>query len=291
LSKNTKLNLGYTGNLKCRNINFDCAKYCGALNRVRLNVGEWVQFLNEVGGGEILKLFKDGRYLIKDEDGFENTYSASDLVIPFLAENDMEEPPSMDNEVITPKEIVGLEIFEGVSVGNIVRPVDETGEGYVKSISPKGICTVAMDYGLTIDYRRDEIVVVSIGLDDKMADIKESPEELIKPDDIIKRRPLPVKSKKEEFWEVDLHVHEITEETNFMGNDQLLRIQLDHFEMKLEEAIRKKVRKVIFIHGRGKGKLKDEIRFILKRYPNCEFHDGNFQRYGQGATEVLIWNK
>ncbi len=89
-------------------------------------------------------------------------------------------------------------------------------------------------------------------------------------------------------WEIDLHVHEITEETDFLTPGELLQIQMDFFEKKLQEAVSRKVRRVIFIHGRGKGKLRDEIRVILSRYPNCEFYDGNYLKYGQGATEVII---
>ena len=82
----------------------------------------------------------------------------------------------------------------------------------------------------------------------------------------------------------------ITDETDNLRPAELLQIQMDYFELKLTEAIQQKIKKVVFIHGRGKGKLKAEIRARLKRFPNCEYLDGNYQRYGQGATEVIIWN-
>ena len=61
----------------------------------------------------------------------------------------------------------------------------------------------------------------------------------------------------------------------------------EDFERMLAIAEKKKVKKVIFIHGVGQGVLRAEIRsFIKSYYPQCEFLDGNYQKYGHGATEV-----
>jgi hypothetical protein len=44
--------------------------------------------------------------------------------------------------------------------------------------------------------------------------------------------------------------------------------------------------------------LKAELDFLLGRYDNIDFREANYQKYGQGATEVYIkqvvsrvWNK
>jgi hypothetical protein len=36
------------------------------------------------------------------------------------------------------------------------------------------------------------------------------------------------------------------------------------------------------------GVLKAELDFLLGRYDNIDFREGNYQKYGQGATEVFI---
>ena len=73
-----------------------------------------------------------------------------------------------------------------------------------------------------------------------------------------------------------------------MMKHEIVQLQLDHFDKKLNEAIERGVSKVIFIHGRGEGRLKNAIREVLKRYPNCEYLDADYRRYGVGATEVRV---
>ena len=50
----------------------------------------------------------------------------------------------------------------------------------------------------------------------------------------------------------------------------------------------KKVQKVVFIHGIGDGVLKNELHYLLKKYP-VEIMEASFQKYGQGATEIYIY--
>jgi DNA-nicking Smr family endonuclease len=89
------------------------------------------------------------------------------------------------------------------------------------------------------------------------------------------------------LFEVDLHIHELLDNYERMTNGEIVTIQMEHFERMLAIAEKKKVKKVIFIHGVGQGVLRAEIRsFIKSYYPQCEFLDGNYQKYGHGATEV-----
>ncbi|MFT4660295.1 MAG: hypothetical protein ACI8XB_000556 [Patiriisocius sp.] len=255
----------------------------------KLKIGDRVQFLDEVGGGEIVRMFKDGRFLIKDDDGFEETYEIQQLLVP-ISEDD--EPVKKIIEPPIVKQILNSirKEFLGIKLGDAIRPIDDVGEGQVKSISEEGVFTVRMIDGLDMEYQRNEIVEILLEQEKKLEDSISDSSSLLKDEDKIKiKKTLKVK-REISLWEVDLHVHEITEETDKLSPAELLQIQMDHFEIKLKEAISQKVRKIIFIHGRGKGKLKAEIRARLKRYPNCEFLDGNYQRYGQGATEVIIWN-
>lgn len=90
-----------------------------------------------------------------------------------------------------------------------------------------------------------------------------------------------------DLFEVDLHIHELLDNFERMTNGEIVTIQMEHFERMLAIAEKKKVKKVIFIHGVGQGVLRAEIRsFIKSYYPQCEFLDGNYQKYGHGATEV-----
>jgi hypothetical protein len=89
--------------------------------------------------------------------------------------------------------------------------------------------------------------------------------------------------------EVDLHIHEIVEDTTGLSDGEILDIQLKRFQIALETAINGKLKKVVFIHGVGQGKLKYEIIRILRdKYPDLNYQDASFKEYGYGATMVLL---
>ena len=56
----------------------------------------------------------------------------------------------------------------------------------------------------------------------------------------------------------------------------------------MNEAMRKHIRKIIFIHGVGNGRLKSEIRKELQHYQGIKVRDADPSRYGRGATEVVF---
>jgi hypothetical protein len=88
--------------------------------------------------------------------------------------------------------------------------------------------------------------------------------------------------------EVDLHIEELMDNWSGMSNAQLLDVQLKHTQKELDAAIAAHMRRVVFIHGVGNGRLKQEVRKLLATYKGIRFHDASFQRYGFGATEVEI---
>lgn len=88
--------------------------------------------------------------------------------------------------------------------------------------------------------------------------------------------------------EVDLHIEALVEDPSEVDTVQMLTIQTSTFNKYLEEAIRTKLQKIIFIHGVGVGRLKSEIQKILAQYPNLHYFDAPHSKYGFGATEVWI---
>mgnify|MGYP001799866207 CR=1 FL=1 len=68
----------------------------------------------------------------------------------------------------------------------------------------------------------------------------------------------------------------------------MLNLQLEPAKRQLEFAMSKRIQKVVFIHGVGAGVLKEELKYLFKRYP-LEFYDADYQKYGLGATEVYIY--
>ncbi len=89
--------------------------------------------------------------------------------------------------------------------------------------------------------------------------------------------------------EVDLHIEALCNDYSQLSNTDILRIQINHFRNAMEDAISKKARRIVFIHGVGNGILKLELRNELKRnYPEFAFQDASFKEYGFGATLVYL---
>jgi hypothetical protein len=104
------------------------------------------------------------------------------------------------------------------------------------------------------------------------------------------KKPIMQSPKKENSTvEVDLHIEALIDDHRNMSNGEILEIQLKQFETSFHEAILLKKQKIVFIHGVGNGKLKQEIINKLKRnYPDFQYQDASFKEYGFGATMVYL---
>ncbi|MCM1004902.1 MAG: DUF2027 domain-containing protein [Prevotella sp.] len=89
--------------------------------------------------------------------------------------------------------------------------------------------------------------------------------------------------------EVDLHINELVDTTAGMSNSDMLNLQLDTVRRVMKTHSRRLGQKVIFIHGKGDGVLREAVRSLLKReWSACDVQDASFQEYGYGATLVTI---
>lgn len=98
-------------------------------------------------------------------------------------------------------------------------------------------------------------------------------------------------SRKQEqnIWEVDLHIEELTDDYKHLTNGEIVDIQLRHARTIIDKARKNKINKIVFIHGKGKGTLRQELLNLLMGYTFLEYYDASFKRYGGGATEVRIF--
>jgi len=87
--------------------------------------------------------------------------------------------------------------------------------------------------------------------------------------------------------EVDLHIEAIVEQAEGMSNAEILEVQLARFETALEGALRSGQKKIVFIHGLGNGRLKNEVRRRLEKR-GIAYQDAPFKEYGYGATVARL---
>ena len=104
------------------------------------------------------------------------------------------------------------------------------------------------------------------------------------------RAPQPArKQKANNTIEIDLHIHELLDNTNGMSSGDMLNYQLDVFRKTMDEYRNKKNQRLIFIHGKGEGVLRNALLKELKsKYGSCISQDASFREYGFGALLVII---
>lgn len=88
--------------------------------------------------------------------------------------------------------------------------------------------------------------------------------------------------------EVDLHIEKLIASPQRVSPFEILDIQLAAAKNQIEFAFRKRIQRVVLIHGVGEGVLKAELHTLLRRFEGVTFGDADYANYGLGATEVYI---
>jgi len=105
-------------------------------------------------------------------------------------------------------------------------------------------------------------------------------------------QPLPKPAKitpEKDTEEVDLHIEQLVDHHKTLTPAEMLDIQMKHFSTALHDAIRNRMKRIIFIHGVGNGRLRLEIQRVLKqKYPKLRYQDASFKEYGFGATMIFL---
>lgn len=174
--------------------------------------------------------------------------------------------------------------------GDKVSVLDEAINGVVLSVKDKQVAIETED-GFTMTFFVNELIKIndSSNLMDSIRRI--DVDEIVKEKEIPKPRSF-VKERKDKYEisapEFDLHIEKLVPNKRGMSNYDILTLQSETAKRHIEFAIRNRIPKIVFIHGVGEGILKAELDFLLGHYDNIAFQEGNYQKYGQGATEVFI---
>lgn len=142
------------------------------------------------------------------------------------------------------------------------------------------------------------VIPISILKDNSVFVEKDQEKKLLEQIKIEKHDIKPIEHKEVHFFdkymvsrreaEVDLHIEELTEDESKMQAFEKFNIQMEHFRKCLDEAIKRNLDKIVFIHGVGQGTLKKSIEDELNKYSFVHYFPASMQKYGVGATEVII---
>ncbi len=169
-----------------------------------------------------------------------------------------------------------------LQIGDKVKIVDDTAQGIVRKISTHSVI-VEID-GFEEQYPISSVIKIDEAFEQRFSNLN--------PQTVKDKNTIPKVSKrksKNQPFVIDIHIHEILDNFNGIHKSEFLEIQLNYFERKLNEAIQKRIKKMIVIHGVGDGVLKSEVRKILSSYDNVQFFDAPYKDYGFGATQIEFY--
>lgn len=177
-------------------------------------------------------------------------------------------------------------------IGDSVLVIDEQISGIVTGIEENSISIETAD-GFVLEFYSNELLKINPKQSLKSELFSgQSVKSVISEKEEPIRRPTPrvkPKERNQPAMEVDLHIHQLTQNEKRMSNHEMLTLQLDTARRQLEFAIRNRIQKIVFIHGVGEGVLKIELEYLFGRYGNVKYYDADYQKYGLGATEVYIF--
>ncbi|MGS2726397.1 Smr/MutS family protein [Psychroserpens sp. BH13MA-6] len=173
--------------------------------------------------------------------------------------------------------------------GDQVAVLDDDIEGVVLKVVDDSV-VIQTDDGFEMTFLLSEVIKSKPVNSDLFSDVNIR-EVISEKEQTDKKTSIKTKPKERNLpaMEVDLHIHQITTSNKHLSNFDMLNLQLDTARHKLEFAIKKRIQKVVFIHGVGEGVLKTELEYLFSRYDNVKYYAADFQKYGLGATEVYIY--
>jgi hypothetical protein len=142
------------------------------------------------------------------------------------------------------------------------------------------------EHGFDHEFEAHEVVLVRNNL---MADISTTHAKY----KFESERPKASKShkinKKKQWLEVDLHAGILLGNTTGWSNHEILTEQLKVARQSVGQARANGYNFCVLIHGKGKGRLREELHKMLSQLPKLEFYDAEFKSYSGGATEVRLF--
>lgn len=173
-----------------------------------------------------------------------------------------------------------------ISVGSYVKAIDDKLEGVICRIVGEWYYLKCSD-GFEYPFKKHQLVLINT--EGNAAHFTKSYASKVIINEVTESIFEPRIQLKGAIPEIDLHMEELLPNNRLKKGESALLFQLQYCRKVIQKASIARTRKLVFIHGMGSGILRDELRNMLRNeYPHIEFFDGNYQRFGQGATEIII---
>ena len=237
----------------------------------KFQIGDKVKFLNSIGGGVVTKITPDFVF-VRDDTGFDIPMPPSELIRMAdqkgVAKVFNQDVPGELSTVEEAKRAAEAEPKAAAKEAELNRKLKGRDQMGATAFSAKFTGSADDD---DVDKLREENVSHNAQkLNDNV---------------LLQYMTRPGEA------EVDLHIEALTDHPERLSDIEKHELQKRFFRTCLNHALLNGFKKVVFIHGVGRGVLKTEIHNELDLYDNVQYVDAPMSLYGAGATEVYIKSK
>ena len=179
-----------------------------------------------------------------------------------------------------------------LKVGDTVLVLDEDLSGVIKVVHGDEV-TLETEDGFLLNFDKAELILKQSSKSVIENAITTSEiDSVIAEKEVAKRKTskrVKPKARVQAAMEIDLHINQLVKSPKGMTNFDMLNVQIETARRQLEFGIKKRMQRIVFIHGVGEGVLKQELETLFRRYNNVKYYDADYKKYGLGATEVYIY--
>lgn len=202
----------------------------------------------------------------------------------FLGELDRESLASLGRVAIQAVAYKTDKEFEMKAPVNVEIKMDATKFFKLHSFTPNIYFDTPV---LGFDIVKDDVAVSRTAPDPKS--IEKAMREKMRDDRVRRRVVKKLHPRRDDVIEVDLHINELVDNTRGLSPADMLNLQVDEFRRVMDENLRNHGQRIVFIHGKGEGVLRQALlKELNHRYKGHNVQDASFREYGFGATRVTI---
>lgn len=247
----------------------------------KFQIGDKVKFLNSVGGGVVTKITPDFVF-VRDDTGFDMPMPANELIrmadMSGVAKVFNQEVPGKLSTAEEAKREAEAESKAAARDAELNRRLKEKFTGSpddddIDSLRKENVKLRSQVANLQEQLKR---------LNARLAQVQSLSAQKLNENVLLQYTVRPGEA------EVDLHIEALSPHPKRLSDVEKHELQKRFFRTCLNHALLNGYKKVVFIHGVGRGVLKTEIHDELDLYENVQYVDAPMSLYGAGATEVYF---
>lgn len=247
----------------------------------KFQIGDKVKFLNSIGGGVVTKITAD-LIFVRDNTGFDMPMPANELIrmadMSGVGKVFNQDVPGHLPSAEEAKRIAEAESKAAAQMAEQNRKLKEKFSGSADDDNAEKLREENKKLRNQVANLQDQVK----NLQRRLAQLQSRNARELNDNILMQYMVRPGEA------EVDLHIEALHENPDQLADSEKLDIQLRFFRTCLNHAMLNGVKRVVFIHGVGRGVLKTEIQRELDQYGNIQYIDAPMSVYGAGATDVYF---